>query len=68
MPVRSRWRRLPTEAINRLTLGIDKLSVADIVEVMVSDNRKVLEAVRREKARIAQVSASLFERWQTMAA
>ncbi|MGE3178282.1 MAG: N-acetylmuramic acid 6-phosphate etherase, partial [Vicinamibacterales bacterium] len=52
-PVRSKWQSLPTEAINPATLGIDKLSPADIVEGMLSEDRKMLAAVQREKDRIA---------------
>jgi N-acetylmuramic acid 6-phosphate etherase len=58
-PPRSRWQRLSTEAINPRTLGIDKLSLAEIVEVMILDNRQVLQAVRREKSRIAQAAGIL---------
>lgn len=53
MPVRSKWQSLPTEAINPATLAIDKLSPADIVEVMLNEDRKVMAAVHREKERIA---------------
>jgi N-acetylmuramic acid 6-phosphate etherase len=53
MPVRSKWESLPTEAINPATLAIDKLSPADIVEGMMSEDRKMLAAVHREKERIA---------------
>jgi N-acetylmuramic acid 6-phosphate etherase len=53
MPVRSKWQSLPTEAINPATLAIDKLSPADIVEVMLNEDRKMLAAVQREKERIA---------------
>src|SRR5919197_1671750 len=53
MPVRSKWQSLPTEQINPATLAIDKLTPADIVEGMLNEDRKVLEAVRREKDRIA---------------
>jgi N-acetylmuramic acid 6-phosphate etherase len=53
MPVRSRWESLPTEAINASTLAIDKLSAADIVDVMLNEDRKMLAAVQREKDRIA---------------
>src|SRR6187455_3509098 len=53
MPVRSKWQSLPTEAINPSTLGIDKLSPADIVDVMFNEDRKVLAAVQRERERIA---------------
>src|ERR671936_1395531 len=53
MPVRSKWQSLPTEQINPATLAIDKLPPADIVEGMLNEDRKMLEAVRREKERIA---------------
>jgi N-acetylmuramic acid 6-phosphate etherase len=53
MSVRSKWELLPTEAINPQTLGIDKLSPADIVEGMLNEDRKMLAAVQREKERIA---------------
>ena len=53
MPTRSKWQSLPTEAINPSTLGIDKLSADDFVEVMLSEDRKMLAAVQRERERIA---------------
>jgi N-acetylmuramic acid 6-phosphate etherase len=53
MPVRSKWQSLPTEQINPATLAIDKLSSGDIVESMLSEDRKMLAAVHREKDRIA---------------
>src|SRR6266498_3121733 len=53
MPVRSKWQSLPTEQINPATLAIDKLSPADIVVGMLNEDRKMLAAVQREKARIA---------------
>src|SRR6187455_3079726 len=53
MAARSKWQGLPTEAINPATLAIDKLSPADIVEGMMSEDRKMLTAVHREKDRIA---------------
>src|SRR5215213_9105125 len=53
MPVRSKWQSLPTEQINPATLNIDKLAAADIVEGMLSEDRKMLAAVHREKERIA---------------
>ena len=52
-PSASKWQSLPTEAINPATLAIDKLSAADIVEEMLTEDRKVLAAVGHEKARIA---------------
>ena len=53
MPVRSKWRSLPTEAINPNSLGIDKLAPVDVVDLMVNEDRKMLDAVRRERAHIA---------------
>src|SRR5579864_1918749 len=53
MPVRSKWQSLPTEAINPATLAIDKQSPADIVEEMLTEDRKMLAAVQKEKDRIA---------------
>src|SRR5918994_2218398 len=53
MAFRSKWQSLPTEAINPATLGIDKLSASEIVDLMISEDRKVLSAVAREKERIA---------------
>src|SRR5437660_12501396 len=53
MPVHSKWQSLPTEAINAATLGIDKLTPADIVEGMLNEDRKMLAAVQREKDRDA---------------
>jgi N-acetylmuramic acid 6-phosphate etherase len=53
MPIRSKWESLPTEAINPSSLALDKLSAADIVELMCAEDRKVLAAVQREKDRIA---------------
>src|SRR5918995_5403043 len=53
MAFRSKWQSLPTEAINPATLGIDKLAAAEIVELMIGEDRKVLSAVAREKERIA---------------
>jgi N-acetylmuramic acid 6-phosphate etherase len=51
--MRSKWQSLPTEAINPSTLGIDKVSADDIVEMMLSEDRKMLAAVQRERERIA---------------
>jgi N-acetylmuramic acid 6-phosphate etherase len=53
MPVRSKWQSLPTEQINPSTLAIDKLSAADIVDVMLTEDRRMLAAVQKEKDRIA---------------
>ena len=52
-PSRSKWQSLPTEAINPSTLDIDKLEADDIVDVMMNEDRKMLDAVKRERERIA---------------
>jgi N-acetylmuramic acid 6-phosphate etherase len=53
MPHRSKWQSLPTEAINPSSLAIDKLAADDIVDLMVNEDRKMLDAVKRERERIA---------------
>jgi len=50
---RSKWQSLPTEAINSSSLGIDKLSPGDIVDLMVNEDKKMIAAVQRERERIA---------------
>jgi N-acetylmuramic acid 6-phosphate etherase len=52
MPV-SKWQSLPTEAINPSSLAIDKLAPADIIELMIAEDRKMIAAVQKEKERIA---------------
>jgi N-acetylmuramic acid 6-phosphate etherase len=54
MATRSRWQHLATEAVNPGSRDIDTLPLDEIIEVMVLDNRSVLAAVQREKARIAR--------------
>ena len=51
----SKWQALPTEAINPASMGIDKASTADIVDLMVAEDRRIVSAVHRERARIAVV-------------
>jgi N-acetylmuramic acid 6-phosphate etherase len=53
MALQSKWQQLPTEAINPATLGIDKLSPAGIIDLMLDEDRKIVAAVAREKERIA---------------
>jgi N-acetylmuramic acid 6-phosphate etherase len=49
----SKWQALPTEAINPVTLAVDKAAVPDIIDMIVNEDRKVVAAVQREKERIA---------------
>ena len=53
MPTRSKWQSLPTEAINPVSLAIDKTPVRDIIDMVVNEDRKVIAAVQKEKERIA---------------
>jgi N-acetylmuramic acid 6-phosphate etherase len=53
MPLQSKWQQLPTEAINPASLAIDKLPSTEIIDVMLSEDRKMLAAVGRERERIA---------------
>lgn len=59
MPIRSKWQSLPTEAINPASLNIDKLPAAGIVDLMLTEDRKALAAVQKERDRIA-VGADLI--------
>ena len=53
MPRSSKWESLPTEAINPVSLAVDKTPVADIVEMVLNEDRKVIAAVQKERERIA---------------
>jgi N-acetylmuramic acid 6-phosphate etherase len=53
MPYHSKYQDLPTEAINRDTLGIDTMPVLDIIDLIGLEDRKVVSAVHRERERIA---------------
>ena len=53
MSTSSKWKDLPTEAINPNTLAMDRASTDDLIRLMLSEDRKVLAAVQREKAKIA---------------
>jgi N-acetylmuramic acid 6-phosphate etherase len=57
MATRSKWQHLATEAVNPRSRDIDTLTPEEIVEVMILDNRRVLAAVQREKARVARGAA-----------
>jgi N-acetylmuramic acid 6-phosphate etherase len=59
MANQSKWERLPTEAINPATRHIDTMPMSGIIELMIVDNRSVLEAVQREKDRIVR-AAEIF--------
>ena len=53
MPYHSKWQDLPTEGINPDTLGIDKMRVIDIVDLINTEDRRVVSAVHKERERIA---------------
>ena len=53
MPTQSKWQSLPTEAINPVSLAVDKAPVSDIIDMVVNEDRKVIAAVQKERERIA---------------
>jgi len=53
MTLQSKWQQLPTEAINPATLSIDKLAPTEIVDLMITEDRKIIAALAHEKERIA---------------
>jgi N-acetylmuramic acid 6-phosphate etherase len=53
MPTQSKWQGLPTEAINPVSLAIDKTPVIDIIDIVINEDRKVIAAVHKERERIA---------------
>src|SRR3954454_7038171 len=53
MTTHSKGGSLPTEAINPVSLAVDKAAVPDIIDMILNEDRKVVAAVQREKERIA---------------
>ena len=53
MPTRSKWEYLPTEAINPASVAMDTAPTADIIDLMITEDRKTIAAVHRERERIA---------------
>jgi N-acetylmuramic acid 6-phosphate etherase len=53
MATQSKWQSLPTEAINPVSLAVDKASVPEIIDMVVNEDRKVIAAVQKERERIA---------------
>ena len=53
MATQSKWQSLPTEAINPVSLAVDKAAVPDIIDMVVNEDRKVIAAVHKERERIA---------------
>ena len=49
----SKWQDLPTEKINPDTLGIDTMPVLDIIDLISTEDRRVVSAVHKERERIA---------------
>ena len=52
MPYHSKWQDLPTEALNPDTLAIDRMPVAEIVDLISAEDKRVVTAVHRERERI----------------
>jgi N-acetylmuramic acid 6-phosphate etherase len=53
MPTQSKWQALPTEAINPISLAVDKAAVPEIIDMIINEDRKVVAAVQKERQRIA---------------
>ena len=53
MATQSKWQSLPTEAINPVSLAVDKAPVTEIVDMIMNEDRKVIAAVQKERERIA---------------
>lgn len=53
MATQSKWQSLPTEAINPISLAVDKAPVTEIVDMIINEDRKVIAAVQKERERIA---------------
>jgi N-acetylmuramic acid 6-phosphate etherase len=53
MSTSSKWKDLPTEAIHPGSLAMDTASTAELVTLMLSEDRKVVSAVSKERTRIA---------------
>jgi N-acetylmuramic acid 6-phosphate etherase len=53
MAHQSKWQSLPTEAINPVSLAVDKTPVPEIIDMVVNEDRKVIAAVHKERERIA---------------
>ena len=56
MSTSSKWKDLPTEAINPASVELDKASTEEIVQLMLSEDGKVVASVQRERARIAMAA------------
>ncbi|MDP1569888.1 MAG: N-acetylmuramic acid 6-phosphate etherase [Vicinamibacterales bacterium] len=57
----SKWQALPTEARNPRSRALDTRPTLDIVDLMVAEDRAVVAAVRRERARIARGAEMLAD-------
>ena len=57
----SKWQDLPTEAINPDTLGIDKMPMLDIIDLIGAEDRRVVSAVHKERERIAHGVAIIVD-------
>jgi N-acetylmuramic acid 6-phosphate etherase len=57
----SKWQDLPTEAINPDTLGIDKMPILDIIDLIGAEDRRVVSAVHKERERIAHGVAIIVD-------
>ena len=55
----SKWQYLPTEAINPRSLSMDQATTEEIIDLMSTEDRRVVAAVRKERERIG-IAADLI--------
>src|SRR6185436_16521606 len=53
MPYHSKWEDLPTEAINEDTRAIDAMPVLEALDLMTTEDKRVIASVHKERERIA---------------
>ena len=61
MPRRTAWKRLSTEASNPKSARLDRLGIEKIVALMQTEDRRVLEALRRARPAIVHAAGFFAE-------
>jgi len=64
MPTSSKWKDLPTEAIHPASLAMDTASTKELLNLMVSEDRKVVNAVSKERSRIEAAADLIVSKLQ----
>ncbi len=64
MPTSSKWKDLPTEAIHPASLAMDTASTKELLNLMVTEDRKVVNAVSKERSRIETAAELIVSKLQ----